>query len=199
MERIEDGALVTGCARFADDVGERPDTMHAVVLRSPHAHAEILGIDATATLSDPEVFTVLTGQNTAGWSMPFIAGLGQPVRHYALAVDCVRYAGEPVAVVVARDRYVAEDALDRIEVEYRELDPVVDPVVAPVAGAPLLHEVRSKVVRDRRFRYGDPDTAFANSEHRVAISVRYARNACTPIEGFVVVAEHLGDDGYDGG
>ena len=100
-------------------------------------------------------------------------------------------------MVVARDPYVAEDALDRIEVEHRELDPVVDPVVAPVAGAPLLHEVRSKVVSDRRFRYGDPDTAFANSEHRVAISVRYPRNACTPIEGFVVVAEYLGDDGYD--
>ena len=120
------------------------------------------------------------------------------MRHYALAVDRVRYTGEPVAVVVARDRYAAEDALERIEVEYRELAPVVDPVAAAAPGAPLLHrDVGSNVVSDRRLRYGDPDAAFANGAHRVAISVRYPRNACTPIEGFVVVAEHLGDDGYD--
>ena len=104
------------------------------------------------------------------------------MRHYALAVDRVRYTGEPVAV--ARDRYAAEDALERIEVEYRELDPVVDPVAAAAPGAPLLHrEVGSNVVSDRRLRYGDPDAVFASAVHRVAISVRYPRNACTPDRG----------------
>ena len=195
VERVEDAALLTGRGRFADDVGERPGTAHAAVLRSPHAHAEIVSLDAAAALSMPEVVTVLTGEEVAAWSRPFIAGVKQPMRHYALAVDRVRYTGEPV-VVVARDRYGAEDALERIEVEYRELDPVVDPVAAP--DAPLLHrDVGSNVVSDRRFRYGDPDAAFASAVHRVAISVRYPRNACTPIEGLVVVAEHLGDDGYD--
>ena len=130
VERVEDAALPTGRGRFADDVGERPGTAHAAVLRSPHAHAEIVSLDAAAALSMPEVVTVLTGAEVAAWSRPFIAGVKQPMRHYALAVDRVRYTGEPVAVVVA-------------------------------------------------------------------ISVRYPRNACTPIEGFVVVAEHLGDDGYD--
>ena len=198
VERVEDAALLTGRGRFADDVGERPGTAHAAVLRSPHAHAEIVSLDATAALSMPEVVTVLTGAEVAAWSRPFIAGVKQPMRHYALAVDRVRYTGEPVAVVVARDRYGAEDALERIEVEYRELDPVVDPVAAAAPGAPLLHrDVGSNVVSDRRLRYGDPDAAFASAAHRVAISVRYPRNACTPIEGFVVVAEHLGDDGYD--
>ena len=198
MERVEDAALLTGRGRFADDVGERPGTAHAAVLRSPHAHAEIVSLDATAALSMPEVVTVLTGEEVAAWSRPFIAGVEQPMRHYALAVDRVRYTGEPVAVVVARDRYGAEDALERIEVEYRELDPVVDAVAAAAPGAPLLHrDVGSNVVSDRRLRYGDPDAAFASAAHRVAISVRYPRNACTPIEGFVVVAEHLGDDGYD--
>ena len=171
------------------------------MLRSPHAHAEIVSLDAAAALSMPEVVTVLTGAEVAAWSRPFIAWVKQPMRHYALAVDRVRYTGEPVAVavavvvvvVVARDRYGAEDALERIEVEYRELDPVVDPVAAPAPGAALLHrDVGSNVVSDRRFRYGDPDAAFASAAHRVAISVRYPRNACTPIEGFVVVAEHLG-------
>ena len=198
VERVEDAALLTGRGRFADDVGERPGTAHAAVLRSPHAHAEIVSLDAAAALSMPEVVTVLTGAEVAAWSRPFIAGVKQPMRHYALAVDRVRYTGEPVAVVVARDRYGAEDALERIEVEYRELDPVVDPVAAAAPDAPLLHrDVGSNVVSDRRLRYGDPDAVFASAVHRVAISVRYPRNACTPIEGFVVVAEHLGDDGYD--
>ena len=164
VERVEDAALLTGRGRFADDVGERPGTAHAAVLRSPHAHAEIVSLDATAALSMPEVVTVLTGAEVAAWSRPFIAGVKQPMRHYAFAVDRVRYTGEPVAVVVARDRYAAEDALERIEVEYRELDPVVDPVAAAAPGAPLLHrDVGSNVVSDRRLRYGDPDAAFASA------------------------------------
>ena len=164
VERVEDAALLTGRGRFADDVGERPGTAHAAVLRSPHAHAEIVSLDATAALSMPEVVTVLTGEDIVAWSRPFIAGVKQPMRHYALAVDRVRYTGEPVAVVVARDRYGAEDALERIEVEYRELDPVVDPVAAAAPGAPLLHrDVGSNVVSDRRLRYGGPDAAFASA------------------------------------
>ena len=198
MERVEDAALLTGRGRFADDMGERPGTAHAAVLRAPHSHAEIVSLDATAALSMPEVVTVLSGEDVAAWSRPFITGVKQPMRHFALAVGRVRYAGEPVAVVVGRDRYAAEDALERIEVEYRELDPVVDPAAAAAPGAPLLHhEIGSNVVSDRRFRYGDPDKEFADAEHQVAISVRYPRNACTPIEGFVVIAEHLGEDGYD--
>ena len=146
----------------------------------------------------PGVVTVLTGEDVAAWSKPFIAGVRQPMGHYALAVDRVRYVGEPVAVVVARDRYAAEDAVERIQAEYRERDPVVDPVAAAALGAPLLHQaVGSNVVSDRRFRYGDPHTAFNNADHQVEISSRYPRNACTPIEGFVVVAEYLGDEGYD--
>ena len=81
VERVEDTALFTGHGRFADDVGERPGTAHAAVLRSPHAHAEIVCIDATAALSKPEVATVLAGKDIAEWSKPFIAGVKQPVRH----------------------------------------------------------------------------------------------------------------------
>ena len=103
VERVEDAALLTARGRFADDMGERPGTAHAAVLRSPHAHAEIVSLDTTAALSMPAVVTVLTGEDVAAWSRPFIAGVKQPMRHFALAVDRVRYAGEPVAVVVARD------------------------------------------------------------------------------------------------
>ena len=195
---VEDVALVSGDGWFADDAGNTRRTSCAAVLRSPRSYGEIVDIDATAALAMPEVVTVLTGEDVAAWSKPFIAGVRQPMRHYALAVDRVRYVGEPVAVVVARDRYAAEDAVERIDVEYRELNPVIDPLAATAPDAPLLHhEVGSNVVSDRHFRYGDPETAFATADHRVEISVRYPRNACTPIEGFVVVAEHLGDDGYD--
>ena len=198
MERAEDEALLTGHGSFADAVGEPPGVAHVAVLRSPHAHAEIVNIDATAARSIPAVVAVLTGEDVAAWSKPFIAGVRQPIRHYALALDRVRYVGEPVAVVAARNRYAAEDALERIEVKYRELASVVDPAAAAARGAPLLHhEVGGNVVSERRFRYGDPDSALANAEHRLEIPVSYPRNACTPIEGFVVVAEYLGYDGYD--
>ena len=106
VERVEDAALLTGRGRFADDMGERPGTAHAAVLRSPYAHAEIVSVDATDALSMPDVVTVLTGVDVAAWSRAFLSGVKTPMRHYALAVDRVRYAGEPVAVVVARDRYV---------------------------------------------------------------------------------------------
>ena len=198
LDRGEAEGLVTGSGRFAGDVGERSRALNAAVLRSPHAHATIVGIDATGALSSPDVVAVLVGADVVAWSEPFIAGVRQPVRHYALAVDRVRYAGEPVAVVLARDRYVAEDALERIEIEYGELDGVVGPVAAAAPEATLLHhEVGSNVVSDRKFRYGNPDTAFETTEHRVGVRTHYPRNACTPVEGFVVVAEYLGDDGYD--
>ena len=195
---VEDRAHLTGAGYFADELGTRADTAHAAVLRSPHSHADIERIDAGPAFSIPEVVTVLTGEDIAAWSMPFMAGVRQPMKHYALAVDRLRYVGEPVAIVVARNRYAADDALERVELEYRQLDPVVDAVAAAAPNAPLLHpDIGSNVVSDRHFRYGDPDTAFAAAADRIGITVRYPRNACTPVEGFVVVAEYLGEDGYD--
>ena len=111
MERVDDAALLVGRGRFANDMGGRPSTAHAAVLRSLHAHAEIVSLDATAALSMHEIVTVLIGEDVATWSPSLIVGVKQPMRHYTIAVDRVRYAGEPVAV--ARHRYAAEDALDR--------------------------------------------------------------------------------------
>ena len=91
VERVEDAALLTGRGRFADDMGERPGTAHAAVLRSPYAHAEIVSVDATDALSMPDVVTVLTGVDVAAWSRAFLSGVKTPMRHYALAVDRVRY------------------------------------------------------------------------------------------------------------
>ena len=199
VERREDAALLTGRGAFADDVGVKPGTLHAAFLRSPHAHARLNHIDARPALAIPGVRAVLTGEEVKRWAAPFVVGVKAPMEHWCVAVDKVRYAGEPVAVVVAEDRYVAEDALERIVVEYEPLPAVLDLEAAIAPDAPILHEaVGRNVVSDRTFSYGDPQTAFASAPHRVSLKVRYPRNSCTPIECGVVVAEHLpGNEGYD--
>jgi 2-furoyl-CoA dehydrogenase large subunit len=199
LPRVEDAALVAGKGCFADDAGERPGTLHAAILRSPYAHARIRSIDAADALALTGVRAVLLPTDVAAWSTPFAVGVKQPMAHHCLALDKVRYVGEPVAVVVARNRYVAEDALDMIRVEYEPLAAVVDPAEAAAAGAVLLHEaVGSNVVSDREFRYGDPERAFRDAAHEVALTVHYPRNSVTPIECFVVLAEYLaGEDAYD--
>ena len=199
VPRVEDDALLSGRGRYGDDLGVPSGTLHAAVLRSPHAHAELLLLDASAALALPGVRAVLTGEDVQRWSQPFVVGVKQPMEHWALAVDRVRYAGEPVAVVIAESRYLAEDALDAIRVNYRALPAVVDIERAIGADAPVLHQaVGSNVVSDRRFAYGDAPAAFAQAAHRVALTVHYPRNSCTPIECGVVVAEYLpGDEGYD--
>ena len=199
LERLEDAALLTGRGRFGDDIGVTAGTLHAAVLRSPHPHAELISVDASDALTLPGVRAVLTGDDVKRWSQPFVVGVKAPMQHWALAVDRVRYAGEPVAVVVAEDRYLAEDALDAIRVEYRALSTVVDIERACEDDAPVLHEaVGSNVVSERNFRYGDPEAAFESAAHRIALTIHYPRNSCTPIECAVVIAEHLaGDEGYD--
>ncbi|MET0210907.1 MAG: molybdopterin cofactor-binding domain-containing protein [Burkholderiaceae bacterium] len=200
LERVEDAALLTGRGSYGDDLGVRPGTLHAAVLRSPHPHARLLRIDAGVALGMPGVRAVLTGEDVQRWSQPFVVGVKQPMQHWALAVDRVRHVGEPVAVVVAERRALAEDALDAIRVDYEPL-PVVVEIEQALADAPpaLLHEaVGSNVVSERLFRYGDADAAFADCAHRVGTQVHYPRNSCSPIECGVVVAEHLpGDEGYD--
>jgi 2-furoyl-CoA dehydrogenase large subunit len=196
LERFEDAALLTGRGRFGDDLPVAPGTLHAAVLRSPHAHAELVSIDATAALAMPGVATVVTGEDAKRWTRPFTVGVKQPMEHWCLATTRVRHVGEPVAVVLAESRYLAEDAAERITVEYRPFPAVVGTLDALTPEAPVLHpDVGSNLVSDRRFRYGDPDAAFAAAAHRFGITVEYPRNSCTPIECFVVVAEHLPADG----
>ena len=198
-QRVEDHALLTGRGRYGDDAPVRSDTLHAAVLRSPHAHARLLAIRTERAEALPGVRAVLTGADVRRWSKPFIVGVKQPMELWALAIDKVRYTGEPIAVVVAESRYLAEDALELLEADYEPLAAVVDIEAAIAQDAPVLHErVGSNVVSDRAFDYGDPDAAFANAPHRVALTVRYPRNSCTPIETAVVIAEFVSEqDGYD--
>lgn len=199
LPRVEDRALLTGRGRYGDDAPLRAGTLHAAVLRSPHAHARLLAVRGDKALAMPGVRAVLTGEDVRRWSKPFIVAVKQPMELWALAIDKVRYVGEPVAVVVAESRYRAEDALEFLEAEYEPLPPVTGIEAAIRSDAPVLHEqIGGNVASDRSFRYGDPEAAFASAAHRVSISVEYPRNSCTPIECAVVVAEFLSEqDGYD--
>ncbi|MBX9709798.1 MAG: molybdopterin-dependent oxidoreductase [Xanthobacteraceae bacterium] len=199
LERVEDASLLTGRGRFIDDLGVRRGTLHAAILRSPHAHAEIIAIDVEAARRAPGVAAVLTGQDIKKITTSLVVGVKAPVECWPIAIGRVRYAGEPVAIVVASDRYKAEDALDLIEVEYRTLAAAVDPVAAMSAVAPVLHDgFPGNVASDRTFRYGDPESAFAQAAHRISIDIKYPRNSCTPIETYGVIADYDAmDDAYD--
>jgi 2-furoyl-CoA dehydrogenase large subunit len=199
IPRFEDAALLTGRGRYVDDLGTRPGTLEAAILRSAHAHAEIEGIDCDAARAADGVVAVLTGADIKALTSSLVVGVKAPLECWPIAVDRVRYVGEPVAIVVAGDRYRAEDALELIDVRYRPLPAVVDPVAATAPDAPLLHlPVGSNVVAARSFRYGDPEGAFATAAHRIRVDVLYPRNSCTPIETYGIVAEYdAGEDAYD--
>jgi 2-furoyl-CoA dehydrogenase large subunit len=179
VARVEDDALLRGDGRFMDDLDPVPHARHAAVVRSQLAHARVK-LDVTAALAQPGVVGVLTGEDVAALSKPFPAGIDSPVPFYAAAVDTARYVGEPLAVVVARDRYLAEDAAELVTVDYDPLEPVLDPVEA-AAGSACIH--------DRSFAYGDVDSALANADLVVSETFRFPRFSCTPVECSGVVCD----------
>jgi 2-furoyl-CoA dehydrogenase large subunit len=199
IPRVEDAALLTGRGRFIDDLGVRPGTLYAAILRSPHAHAEILSIDLVAALRADGVVAVLTGDDIKALTTSLVVGVKAPIECWPIAVGRVRYVGESVAVVVASDRYKAEDAVDLIDVQYRALAANIDPLRALSPNSPVIHEgFGGNVASDRTFRYGDPEQAFAEAAHRISIDIRYPRNSCTPIESYGVVADYDGsEDAFD--
>ena len=199
VERQEDAALLGGRALFSDDLPIAAGTLHAAILRSPHAHAEIVGIDSTAAMALPGVTAILTGSDIQQHSDPFITVLKKPIDEWSLAIDRVRFVGEAVAIVVAEDRYKAEDAVDLINVEYKPLPAVINPKEAAKKNAPALYpEAGGNVLSERHFEYGDPDGAFTKSKHKVSLEIDYPRNSQTPLEGYVVVASYNKfDDAYE--
>ena len=188
--RVEDDALLRGQGWFIDDLDPLPNIACAAVVRSPFAHARIGAIDASAALALPGVIGVVTGADVAALSRPFGSALGPGIVHHAAAVDIARYAGEPVCVVVARDRYLAEDAAERVLVDYEPLKVAASVEAALAEDAPLLHPaVGSNVVSDRSFTYGDPEAAFATAAHVVREHFRHPRSSATPVECYGVIAD----------
>jgi 2-furoyl-CoA dehydrogenase large subunit len=189
--RKEDPALLSGRGRYADDLPTPRGTLQAYVVRSPQAHAEIESIEADAARARPGVWAVITGEDVRKLSDPFLVALKAPVHQWSLAVGRVRYVGEPVALIVAESRYLAEDAADLVRVAYRPLPTVIDPRAACEASAPLLHPgAGTNQISVRHFAYGDPQRAFAAADAQVKLTTEYPRLSYTPMECYVVVAEY---------
>ena len=181
LPRIEDETLLRGQGRFVDDLDPVANVKHAAILRSQVAHARITRLDASRALEHPGVVGVLTGADVARLSKPFPAGVDAPAFPFrAAAHEVTRYVGEPLAVVVARDRYVAEDALELVEVDYEPLEPVMDALAA--ADGPTM-------VSERCFRYGDAEAAFARADLVVRERFRFPRWSALPLECYGVVAD----------
>ena len=188
IRRREDPRLITGKASYTDDI-KLPGMLHAAILRSPYAHANIGSVDTSGAASQPGVVAVYTGADTDGvlnglpcaWLIPG-SDLKTP-EHPAIAKDKVRYVGDAVAVVVAESRYQAEDALEHIAVDYEPLDVVVSPKAAAQDGAPQLHEdVPNNVAFTWAVAGGDADAAFADAAVTVSDTITLQRLIANPME-----------------
>ena len=189
VKRVEDRRLLTGRGTYIDDHPPVGNLFHAAIVRSPHAHARILGYDLGAALALDGVAGVITGADVARHSKPFSVGVTAPVHYYCAATDKARFVGEPVAVVVARSRYLAEDAAELVQVRYEPLPVVVDPERALEPDAPVLHEaVGSNLANNRRLVYGDPDRAFREADVVLKERFRSPKYGSTPIETYGVIA-----------
>ena len=201
IRRREDPRLITGGATYTDDV-QFPGMLHAAIKRSPHAHAKINNIDTAAASDAPGVVAVYTSADTDGVLNPIPCAWIPPesdvkaVDHPALAKDVVRYQGDAVAVVVAENRYQAEDALELLTVDYDPLPVVVSPEAAMQPGAPQLHE---DAPNNQAFHWvaagGDTDAAFAAADVIVKDTILQQRLIPTAMEPRSAVATWTGSMG----
>src|SRR5438132_12156476 len=138
--RVEDERLMRGAGRYIDDLEPFPGCKVAAIVRSPYAHAHIRHIDVEAAFQVPGVVGVITGANVRQEMRPFPVGVPAPIEYYPVAIDRVRFVGEPVAVVVADSRYIAEDAAELVHVEYDPLPAVMGIEAANQPEDNVLHE-----------------------------------------------------------
>ena len=198
IRRREDPRLITGGATYTDDV-QLPGMLYAAMLRSPHAHAKINSIDTAAAKAAPGVMAVYTGADTEGVLNPIPCAWMPPdiemkaVDHPAIAKDVVRYQGDAVAVVVAENRYQAEDALELISMDYELLPAVISPYEAMQPGAPQIHE---DVPNNQAFHWvaegGDTDAAFAAADVMVKDTILQQRLIPNAMEPRSAVANWTG-------
>ncbi|WP_416956752.1 xanthine dehydrogenase family protein molybdopterin-binding subunit [Nocardioides sp. T5] len=190
LARIEDSALLTGQGRFLDDMDPLPGTLVAAVVRSPHPHARIRGVDLERARRHPGVAAVIGPEEVLATLKPFPLSVKTPMPYYPTGTDKVRFVGEPVAVVVASDRYAAEDAADLVDIDYEPLDAVVGTYAALEPEAPRVHDTADhNVATDRTFTFGEVDGAFAAAPHTITGRYSFPRYSSTPMECFSVIAD----------
>ena len=192
ISRVEDDKLLNGKGQFGSDTPFKPDALHAVVLRSEYASAKIKKIDFSKAQKLKGVYTIITGKDFSEISNPLLSVIRTEFKTWCCAIDEVHYVGEPIAIILAISRYIGEDALQLIDVEYSVNQPVISIKDALNTKKNYVHKkfYKSNVVSDRNFEYGYPNKFFTKSNKIVEIEVEYPRNSCTPLEGFVVHSEY---------
>ncbi len=199
VERAEDDELLTGKGVFVDDI-DFPGMLHAYLVRSPHAHAKLLRIDVSEAKAIAGVVDVFTFRDL-GDVRRFPLTIPHPnlkqLTEFPLAKDKVRYVGEPVAVIVAVSRQIAEDAAPLVEVEYEILAPCVDIGRAVDKDAPLVHESEAdNVAGFMKQKAGDVDKAFAEADHVIKEKLTMHRGGCHAIETRGIVAQFVPKDRF---
>lgn len=192
LPRKEEDRLLRGRGKFADDIKLR-EMLYLCFVRSPYAHARIVSVDTSAAEALPGVICATTGKEIAGQTQPFIE-IGpehaQKIRDFPMAVDKVRYQGEPVAAVIAESAALAEDAAELVAVEYDPLEPVVDAEQALTDQSILHEEAGTNKVWNGVWEFGDVEKAFRDAAFVVEINrMHFHRFSSTPLENNVVIAE----------
>ncbi|MGY1662522.1 aerobic carbon-monoxide dehydrogenase large subunit [Geodermatophilus sp. SYSU D00705] len=187
VRRREDARLITGRGRYLDDIGHT--ALAAAFVRSPHAHARVVDIDVEAALDVEGLVAIYTYEDLSGplaEPLPVLIPhpqLTAPRTGYPLANGVVNHVGEPVVMVVATDRYVAEDAAERIVVTYEELPVVVGVDAAREARVAVHADVPDNVAARHHQETGDVEPALAKAPHTLSFTQYIERSACMPMEG----------------
>jgi aerobic carbon-monoxide dehydrogenase large subunit len=201
IRRSEDPRILTGAGRYVDDI-KLPGMLHAAFVRSPLAHGRVLSVDVSGARALPGVVAAFTGADLEAMTVPgpdalmALMGWAGPTPEFTLlATDKVRFAGDPVAIVVAESRYLAEDGCELVEVEYDELPPVTTASFAlDPSSPPLFANLGDNIARAHsRSEFGDVAATFADADRVIDVRIDVHRHQNVPMEGRGCVA------GYDAG
>jgi len=190
--RVEDNRFIRGKGNYVDDI-VLPAMLHMQILRSPVAHARIKSIDTSAAWEVPGVRLVLTGETMAARNLAWMPTLSYDTQA-VLATDKVRFQGQEVAAVIADDPYIAQDACDKIVVEYEQLPAIVNPIQAQKSDAPLIRDDKENQASNKIFDWeiGDKaatDQAFANADVVSKLDLHYPRSHPSPLENCGSIAD----------
>lgn len=192
MKRVEDPRIITGHGQYIDDI-QLANMAHAAIMGSPYAHAKIISIDTSKAKALPGVIAVVTGAEAAEQTGPVPSFASPACTQYCIALDRVRHVGEAVAAVVAESRYIAEDAIELIEIEYEELPVVINPEDALTStGDAVLHPERgdTNIALTSKLDFGPVEEDFAAADLIVKRDLRWHRSGGQPLETVGAIASY---------
>src|SRR5215469_6860309 len=201
IKRSEDPRILTGAGRYVDDI-KLPGMLHAAFVRSPLAHGRVLSVDASAARELPGVVAAFTGAEMEAMTVPgpdalmALMGWAGPTPEFTLlATDKVRFVGDPVAIVIAESRYLAEDGCELVEVEYADLPPVATASVAlDPASPPVFDNLGDNIVGpSSRKEFGDVSAIFADADRSFDFRIDVHRHQNVPMEGRACVVSYDAD------